>query len=209
MIVVSYGTQDGIYDVYLRRLEQSCERHGMKHDMRPVPRTNRWDACRQKPGFLLEMLAKHDDVVVWIDADSIVNRPFAIPAHAGWDIGLVPNNMRERRKQFPLASFVVAIAPTEPARAFLKTWDHLCRWPVPEKEWNGYPFTDHHRLAPTCLLHRGQYSEIDLSRSLHHAIIRDFGRRKQGTIETDFEWYSRWAAWKAKRLIFRSAEIFT
>ncbi len=202
MIIVSYGTSDGIYDRFLDRLRESCEQHGLRHDMRVVPPFQRpEDARRKKPSFIAEMLAKHKEPVVWIDADAIVTRSFDLPAGA-WDIGLVPNTMRNRRHVYPVASFVVAAAPTQAARGFLATWDYLC-------QWDGSPGGDHHRLIPVRHLQRKMYSEIDLTAALRRAITRDFGGHKENTIQSDLEFYASrvWRRISGQRRAFRSGRL--
>ena len=65
MIIVSYGTADGIYDRYLERLDASCAAHGLRRDFRAIPPAGRIAACLQKPAFIRDMLAKHGEPVVW------------------------------------------------------------------------------------------------------------------------------------------------
>lgn len=172
MVIVSYATNDGIYDRFLTRLAARCDAHGLRHDLRLIAPTTRLDACLRKPSFILEMLDLHQKPVLWLDADAVVERSFDLPGEP-WDIGLVPNTSWWRRRRNPTSAFVVAAAPTEAARSFLEAWIYLCRWPELANR------TDHGRLTWARQMRRGSYREIDISRSLRRAIIRDFGRRKE------------------------------
>lgn len=176
MIIVSYGTADGIYDRYLEQLDASCAAHGLRRDFRTIPPAGRIAACLQKPAFIRDMLAKHGEPVVWLDADTVVNRAFALP-DGGWDVGLVPNTSWRKRRLRPVCAFVVAVAPTEAARTFLETWIHLCARPelAPGR-------TDHGRLIWTREMQAGHYAECDLSRCLRRALTRDVGSRKERTL---------------------------
>lgn len=181
MIVVSYGTQDGTYDKALYRLRDTQDQHGFDHDLHVIPPDTRELICRRKPSFLLSMLEKHNQPIVWIDADAVVTRSFSLPT-GNWDLGFIPNTLRNRRHVYPVASFVVAVQPTEASRSFLRTWNHLC-------QWQESPKGDHHRLHPARLLQRKEYVEMDLVKPLRRAIIRDLGGHKENTVETDFDFY--------------------
>src|SRR5690606_26731363 len=109
-------TGDGKYDRFLERLAESCRLHGLHGDFRIIPPAPRLEACLQKPAFIREMLQKHDRPVVWLDADTMVRRRFELPEGA-WDIGVVPNTSRFRRRRNPTSAFVIAVAPTKPAFA--------------------------------------------------------------------------------------------
>ena len=71
----------------------------------------------------------------------------------------------------------IAAAPTPSAHAFLDAWAYLCANPglAPGR-------TDHSRLTWTREMLDGLYAEINLSRSLHGALTRDPGTRKEKTI---------------------------
>lgn len=190
MIIVSFATDDEVYPAYLDRLRRSCDKAGLMCDLAVIPAQRRETACRSKPRFLLEKLEKHNQPIVWLDADALVMRPFDLPP-GEWDVGLVPNTIRNRRRAYPMASFVVALRPTPGCVSFLKTWDYLCGWDGPKG--------DHHRLHPTRLLMRKDYVEISLVKPLRRAIVRDYGKHKENTIVSDLEFYAERAL---RRLTF-------
>jgi hypothetical protein len=181
MIIVSFATNDDIYPSYLDRLRRSCEASGLQHDLAIIPAQRRETACRSKPKFLLSMLEKHSQPIVWLDADAVVMRSFSLP-DGDWDVGLVPNTIRNRRHAYPMASFVVALRPTPGSASFLNTWDYLCGWDGPKG--------DHHRLHPTRMLMRKDYVETSLVKPLRRAVVRDYGKHKENTIVGDLEFYA-------------------
>lgn len=172
MLIVSFGTQDGTYDRFLDRLGASCDQFGLRRDFRVIPPASRLEACLYKPVFIREMLEKHGEPVLWVDADAIVLRPVDLPGGA-WDIGVLPNTSWLRRRRNPTSAFVMAAAATENAISFLEAWAYLCRWPGLSKR------TDHGRLTWTRMIRSGTYQEINISSSLRRAIVRDYGLRKE------------------------------
>ena len=175
MIIVSFATDDGKYTGYLDRLRDACRAHGLNCDFQVIPPTSRLEACLKKPSFIREMLARHNQPVLWLDADAIVTKPFSLPSGA-WDIGVIPNTSFWRRRRNPTSAFVLAAAPTDSACSFLDAWAHLCRW-------SGLSLrTDHGRLTWTRQIRAGTYREINMSGWLRGAIIRDYGLRKQKMI---------------------------
>lgn len=172
MVIVSFGTADGVYDRYLERLRASCEAVDLPHDLRTFPPLPTEEAIRRKPAFIAEMLHEHRQPVLWLDADAVVAASFALPP-SGWDIGLLPNNRLFHRRALPVAAFAVAVAPTEAARAFLDRWSEACHRPG---------LNDHSSLPILREELAGQYAELDLSRALERAVIRDKGRPKEAMV---------------------------
>ncbi|NCC92369.1 MAG: hypothetical protein EOM10_03660 [Opitutae bacterium] len=176
MTVISFGTRDGVYDRHLAQLAAQCDAFGLRRDLRLIPPASRIAACLQKPAFIREMLECHQQPVLWLDADTRINRAFELPG-GRWDLGLVPNSSWRKRRRRPTCAFVIAAAPTPSAHAFLDAWAYLCANPglAPGR-------TDHSRLTWTREMLDGLYAEINLSRSLHGALTRDPGTRKEKTI---------------------------
>jgi hypothetical protein len=175
MIIVSYATEDGVYDVWLDRLRASCEKHGLKHDMRKISARTAHEAYHYKPGFVLEMVDKYPgESIVWMDADAVVSASFTLPDD-GWDVGLIPNNMKHLRKAAPVANFIGAIAPTPAGRDFIACYAYLCAWPKTLH-------ADHGMLIISREILKGLYKEIDITGAIARAVIRDFGRGKQNMV---------------------------
>lgn len=77
MLFVTFYTPD--YEIPLRRLLRSCERHGVRIAPTMIPTMGRtWrEMVRVKPEFVQSQLVKYigiEPALVWIDADSIINR---------------------------------------------------------------------------------------------------------------------------------------
>ena len=172
MIVVSFGTIDGVYDKYLKRLMDSCEAHGLAHDMEFTSPSPRMSAVLDKPSFIRRMLHKHNDTILWLDADAIVTNSFQLP-RTGWDIGLTKNTIWRERKKNPTSAFAISVSPTERADQFLETWDYLCA----RAELCRYG--DHKRLTWAREMRAGEYRELRLEEEIPKCIVRDFGRPKQ------------------------------
>lgn len=192
MIVVSFGTEDGTYDRHITRLRESCDRHGVRHDLCVIPATTAMQAYLHKPAFICGMAAKYpDDAIVWLDADAVVSAPFNLPAE-GWDVGLLPNNIRRLRRHFQVAAFMVAIAPTDEGRRFAEAWRFLAGWPHSTH-------TDHGLLVQCRHMQQGTYRERDMTAALHGAVIRDFGSRKQNMVLKRGASIKRSIVWRLRR----------
>ena len=176
MIVVSYGTKDGRYDRHLGELKEMLKEAGLKHDLKVVPPTFEARKCLIKPRIIIDALAKHKCPVVWLDADTTVLKPFALP-DGDWDVGTVPNTNPHSISKNPTCAFVLAFRPTQKALHFLKVWKYLCDWHelCPNRQ-------DHKRLTWTREMQRDFYTEIDLSEALHGTMIRDVGTVKEAAL---------------------------
>ena len=173
VIVVSYATEDGVYDEYLQRLKESCVSHGLAHDMEVTAAAPRKSAVLEKPKFIRRMLRKHNDVVLWLDADAVVSKAFTLP-RSGWDIGLARNTKWRERRKNPTSAFAISVRPTDAAETFLDTWEYLCSYADMCRHG------DHRRLTWTREMRSGEYSELRLEQHIPGCVIRDFGRKKQG-----------------------------
>lgn len=175
MLVVSFATEGNIYENYVKRLAESCVQHGIPHDIEIIPPTPAPDVYLRKPRFILEMMAKHQQPLLYLDADAVVSAPFSLPEDGQWDIGFVPNNLAGLRRS-RIAAFAVAMAPTPEAATLIETWAYIC-------DWRKSKSNDHGRLMMAVRLQGGTFREIDLTPWLRGAITRDFGRDKQYTVQ--------------------------
>ena len=172
-IIVSYATDDDRYRPALERLIESCERHGIEHSTELFPPHDRKEVQLYKPTFILDQLSRHQQQVVWLDADSVVTGCFDLP-YKKWDIGLIPNNRKSQRN--PVCSFVVAARPTPEAEHFLEVWKYLCDWPGLSR------FPDHARLVWARGMAHESYREIDLTDSITGCVVRDKGNNKEWAV---------------------------
>jgi hypothetical protein len=70
-VVVSFYTKDTDYEQEARKLIETLEQFGVKHDVQPVENRKDWVLnTQQKPAFIKAMLQKHGCPVVWLDADA-------------------------------------------------------------------------------------------------------------------------------------------
>jgi hypothetical protein len=75
MIFVSYYTAEGSYPALAHKLRASLERFGLRADIEERKPLGNWaDGCRFKSQFILGMVLKHRQSVVWMDVDTEVRQ---------------------------------------------------------------------------------------------------------------------------------------
>jgi hypothetical protein len=120
-LVVSFGTR--AYLPAARNLRADCLRLGLECDiafvdLAPIAATTRQIATRLKRGFIQSMLILHQRPLWWLDVDAhLLARPPEIPA-GHW---LAVHHQPEK-KEFPIRSSVLWIAPGPKAWYFLNLW---------------------------------------------------------------------------------------
>ncbi len=71
MIIVSFYTE--LYEEQHHVLRNSLERLGLRYDIQKVPSRGTWKTnCLYRGQFIVDMMDKHNDDVVWLDADAEV-----------------------------------------------------------------------------------------------------------------------------------------
>ena len=168
--VVSYGTRDGCYDVFAKRLEQSCHDVGMKTSVETIPQCVAENAVLFKPTFIKFKLLTLGHTLLWLDADAVVTGEIIMPT-GDWDVATLHNNRDDKVNQ--KAALCIAFNPTVAALRFLEHWEQLCA-----AHWHK-PGTDHRRLSYTREILDGAFVEADLSEAAHGRLVRDAGRRKE------------------------------
>lgn len=168
--VVSFGTRDGIYDAYARRLGESCDAAGMPASIETIPACPPDNAFLFKPTFIKVKLLTLGGPVIWLDADAVVSEPLQLPV-GEWDVGTLPNNLPEPIN--PKSALCIAFNPTIAALRFLEHWEQLCA-----AHWLK-PGHDHRRFNYTREILGGHYMEVDLSDAVRGRLVRDAGRRKE------------------------------
>jgi len=72
MRIISCYTKD--YAKMAKKLRASCKKLGLTHSIKQVPERVSWRKNTfYKPEYILEMLCKHEEPVLWVDADAVVN----------------------------------------------------------------------------------------------------------------------------------------
>jgi hypothetical protein len=71
MIIVSFYTS--LYEEHSRNLKASLDKYSLKYDIQKMASRSNWKAnCLHRSNFLIEMMQKHNDDVLWLDADAVV-----------------------------------------------------------------------------------------------------------------------------------------
>ena len=125
-LIVSFATNDSHYRKYPDRLRENCERYGLSHDIHIIEAwSNKRAHCANKPVFILEMLDKHQETVLWIDVDSVIMGAIRLPE--GIDCGFCDNVYSSRQKNpLQVTGGAMAFGNTKAARNFLNHWKDEC-----------------------------------------------------------------------------------
>lgn len=126
-LVVSYYTQNTLYQLEVQNLIASCEKWNLEHHIEPIASLGSWEKnCAYKPLFLLKKLQEFSRPLFWVDADAVfVRKPknlevfeadFAVRINADWDDDHPSKVM----------SGSVYINATEGAERILKSWAKEC-----------------------------------------------------------------------------------
>lgn len=117
MIIVSYYTAGSGYEQEAERLKASLDKFNLKYDIQGIEDQGGWMAnIRYKPVFILEMLEKHNEPVLWLDADAVVRQEPTLLYDANCDIAF---HYLEDREVY-LGTFYCNCNDT--VKALLKDW---------------------------------------------------------------------------------------
>lgn len=168
--VVSFGTRDGVYDVYAQRLQKSCRDVDQNVNIETFPAMPSSNAFAIKATFIKFKLLTLGQPVIWIDSDAVLKAPIILP-QGEWDVGTLKNNHNNPKN--PIASLCIAFRPTVAALRFLEHWEQFCaaHWLKPGE--------DHRRLNYTKFVLDGHYKEVDISEVVRGKLIRDVGKKKE------------------------------
>ena len=74
-LIVSYYTQNTVYQLEVQNLIASCEKWGLEHHIEPIPSFGSWERnCCYKPFFLMEKMQQFKRPLFWVDADAVFER---------------------------------------------------------------------------------------------------------------------------------------
>lgn len=126
-VVVSYYTKDTPYEKDAAFLKKSCIRLGLKHDIQPIANLGAWDKnCAYKPDFLLKMLDKHQQDVVWTDADSFfLKHPFYFDT-PNYDLALKIYSDLPNSSIHKMVSATMYLKNCNKIKLLLKNWSKGC-----------------------------------------------------------------------------------
>lgn len=137
--VLSYATADAAHTIGgADQLVRTCDRLGVQHRVSVLPPwSDRGGHCCHKPDYVLGR--QDGQIVLWLDADTLLlDRPH-VPDGRGWDVGTVRNPFEH--SHLSISSAVIVFRPTDGARRVLYCWSALCR----ARRWGTRPH-DHARL---------------------------------------------------------------
>ncbi len=118
MKLISFYTQDTIYEKEIEDLISSCEHLKIDHYIEPRKDLGCWEKnCAQKPLFIYECLRKFNCPLLWVDSDGIVLQKPQLDLRDS-DLGLYFNNLRTRHAR----NATIFINPTKNALKFLLLW---------------------------------------------------------------------------------------
>lgn len=116
MIVVSFYTIGTPYEQEAERLRASLDKLSLPHDIEPINPIGNWRKnLGYKPAFILKMLHKHKQSVLWIDVDAVVKKMPTLLDNTDCDIAFCT-------KSGQLLGGTLYFADTETARAILHDW---------------------------------------------------------------------------------------
>ena len=65
-LIVSYYTQNTVYQLEVQNLIASCEKWGLEHHIEPIPSFGSWERnCCYKPFFLMEKMQQFRQSYIW------------------------------------------------------------------------------------------------------------------------------------------------
>ena len=123
MIVVSFYTPNTIYEERMRTLKASVEKFKLRHDIQPVEDKGSWRKnVSYKPTFLLEMLKKHKEPILWVDADGVFRQAPKLLYNTNCDVAYFYWDMVGFRT---ICTGTLYFANTDMAFQILKAWETL------------------------------------------------------------------------------------
>ena len=122
-VIISYFTENGIYEKEVRGLIDSCAELNLKTDIEKVADLGSWEKnCAFKPMFIYEKLKKHKKAVLWLDSDAAILKEPVFYKNASFDFSLLVNEnfaLDDPTKIFTSAIFVNY---TEKALKLMEKW---------------------------------------------------------------------------------------
>lgn len=124
-LVVSYYTQDTLYQLEVQNLIASCEKWGLEHQVEPITSFGSWEKnCCFKPLFLLKKLQQIRQPLFWVDADAVFERKPEWLDVFDKDLAVRINEAWEGDSKVNSGS--IYVNATEGAVKLLKLWGQEC-----------------------------------------------------------------------------------
>ena len=127
-VVVSYYTENTLYEEQMKTLEKSLLRHHIPFRIKRIKSLGRWeDNVNHKPTFLKAMLKHYGKTkrdIVWTDCDAMFQSYPVLFDCTGWDFA-VPIWRRNRSRE-EILSGTIYLRNCSHTRAILDAWEKEC-----------------------------------------------------------------------------------
>jgi len=126
-LIVSYYTQDTMYQLEVQNLIASCERYQLDYHVEPIPTFGSWERnCSYKPFFLLEKLQQFGKPILWVDADGVfLKKPERLSVFDS-DFSVRINRSWEDSHPSKVISGTIYVNATTGGERVLKSWAKEC-----------------------------------------------------------------------------------
>ena len=126
-LIVSYYTQDTLYQLEVQNLIASLEKWDLEHHIEPIASFGSWERnCAFKPFFLLEKLQQFGRPIFWVDADAVVlKKPRYLDVFKS-DFAVRINEELENSHLSKVMSGSLYVNATEGGERVLKSWAKEC-----------------------------------------------------------------------------------
>lgn len=122
--VVSYYTVNTPYEKIVLNLTQSLLKFELAHDVQGIQSKGNWYKNTQyKAQFLLEMLDKHQENIIWVDADAIIQQYPVLFDTLDCDVGVHYRQWRLKKcPEGELLSGTLYLANNEKIKQLIRRW---------------------------------------------------------------------------------------
>lgn len=126
-LIVSYYTQDTLYQLEVQNLIASLEKWGLDYHVEPIATLGSWERnCAFKPFFLYEKLEQFERPLFWVDADAVFESAPQYLEVFSADIAVRINEELSLEHPSKVMSGSLFVNATEGAKRVVKAWAKLC-----------------------------------------------------------------------------------
>lgn len=126
-LVVSYYTEDTMYQLEVKNLIESCKRWHLAYHIEAVPSFGSWELnCAYKPFFLLSKLQEFKRPIFWVDADGVFLKNPSVLEEFSADLAVRINASCSAEHRSKVMSSSIFVNTTSEAEALLKLWVSEC-----------------------------------------------------------------------------------
>ena len=126
-LIVSYYTQDTVYQLEVQNLIASCQQWQLAYHIEPIATFGSWERnCGYKPLFLLEKLQQFRTPILWVDADGVFFKNPEPLATFDSDFAVRINQNWANSHPSKVISGTVYVNATIGGERVLKSWAKAC-----------------------------------------------------------------------------------